>query len=298
MRPGFTLPYLGHLAHRPQEITRFAAEAERLGAASFWVGDRLLAPAEPTVGYGGTMEIPEAFHSILDPFAVMAVAAAATRTAAVGTNVLNAPWYPPALLARSLTTIDLISGGRLVAGFGTGWSPEEYRAAGIPMNERGARLDECLDALDALWADSPVGYEGTYWSIPATHVKLRPVQAPRPPIYLGGYSPAALRRAARRADGWLPVAVPGRQAFDPAAITAPMRQIETIAAEHGRDPKQLHMILRVYPQGDATVDDAVEFLVRAEREAGITHAFVELMNIAENVDQALEIVDHVIHQCA
>jgi alkanesulfonate monooxygenase SsuD/methylene tetrahydromethanopterin reductase-like flavin-dependent oxidoreductase (luciferase family) len=187
MRPGFTLPYLGHLAHQPQEISRFAAEAERLGAASFWVGDRLLAPAEPTVGHGGTMEIPEAFHSILDPFAVMAVAAAATRTAAIG----------------------------------TGWSPEEYRAVGIPMNERGARLEECLDALDALWADSPVGYEGMYWSIPATHVKLGPVQTPRPPIYLGGYSPAALRRAARRADGWLPVVVPGRQAFDPAAITAP-----------------------------------------------------------------------------
>jgi probable F420-dependent oxidoreductase len=298
MRPGFTLPYLGHLAHQPQEINRFAAEAEQLGAASFWVGDRLLAPAEPTVGYGGTMEIPEAFHSILDPFAVMAVAAAATRTATIGSNVLNAPWYPPVLLARSLTTIDLISGGRLVAGFGTGWSPEEYRAVGIPMNERGARLEECLDALNAMWAGSPAAHEGTYWSIPATHVKLGPVQTPRPPIYLGGYSPAALDRAARRADGWLPVVVPGRQAFDPAAITAPMRQIETIAASHGRDPSELDMVLRVYPQGDATVDDAVEFLVRAEREAGITHAFVELMNIAEDVDQALEIVDRVIDQCA
>jgi probable F420-dependent oxidoreductase len=298
MRIGFTLPYLGRLAHQAGEINRFAAEAERLGAASFWVGDRLLAPADPTVGYGGTMEIPEVFHSILDPFEVLAVAAAATRTAAIGTNVLNAPWYPPALLARSLTTIDLISGGRLVAGFGTGWSPEEYRAVGIPMNERGARLDECLDALNALWAGSPAAHEGKYWSIPATHVELGPVQTPRPPIYLGGYSLAALRRAARRADGWLPVMVPGRQAFDPAAITAPMRQIETFAAEHGRDRGELDMILRVYPQGEATVDDAVEFLVRADREAGITQAFVELMNIAEDVDQGLEIVERVIRKCA
>jgi probable F420-dependent oxidoreductase len=298
MRIGFTLPQLGPIAHQSREISRFAAEAERLGAASFWVGDRLLAPADPTVGYGGAMEIPEAFHSILDPFAVMAVAAAATRTAAIGTNVLNAPWYAPALLARSLTTIDLISGGRLVAGFGTGWSPEEYRAVGIPMSERGARLDECLDALNALWAGSPASHEGKYWSVPATHVKLRPAQAPRPPVYLGGYSQAALRRAARRADGWLPVAVPGRQAFAAAAITAPMRQVEAFAAEYGRDPGELDMILRVYPQGGATVDDTVEFLVRANREAGITHAFVELMNLAEEADQALETVDRVIRQCA
>jgi probable F420-dependent oxidoreductase len=298
MRIGFTLPYLGGLAHHAKEISRFAAEAERLGAASFWVGDRLLAPVEPTVGYGGTTEVPESFHHILDPFAVLAVAGAATRTAAIGTNVLIAPWYPPALLARSLTTIDQISGGRLVTGFGTGWSPEEYQAAGIPMKERGARLDECLDALDALWAGSPAAHHGKYWSIPATHAELRPVQAPRPPVYLGGYSAAARRRAARRADGWLPVTVPGRQAFDPAAITAPMRQIQSLAAEYGRDPGELDAILRVYPQGEGTADDAVAFLLRAGREAGITHAFVELMNLAENVDQALDIVQSVLRRCA
>jgi probable F420-dependent oxidoreductase len=228
----------------------------------------------------------------------MAVAAAATRTAAIGSNVLNAPWYPPALLARSLTTIDLISGGRLVAGFGTGWSPEEYQAAGIPMSERGARLDECLDALNALWGDSPVAHHGPHWNIPATHVRLGPVQAPRPPVYLGGYSTAALRRAGRRADGWLPVVVPGRQEFDPAVITGPVRQVERFAAEHGRDPGDLDMILRVYPQGDATVDDAVTFLARAGREAGITHAFLELMNLAEDADQALDIVERVIGRLA
>ena len=81
-------------------------------------------------------------------------------------------------------------------------------------------------------------------------------------------------------------------------ITAPMRQIETFAAaEFGRDPAELDMILRVYPRGEATVDDIIEFLARAEREAGIMHAFVELMNIAEDVDQGLEIVDRVLHQC-
>lgn len=296
MRIGFTLPQFGRLAHQAREVTRFAAEAERLGAASLWAGDRLLAPVAPTVGYGGTDEIPEVFRAKLDPFALMAVAAAATHTAVVGSNILIAPWYPPAMLARSLTTIDLISGGRLVAGFGTGWSPEEYRAVNVPMNERGARLDECLDALESLWTDNPAAYEGKYWNVPATYVELGPVQVPRPPIYLGGVSPAAMRRAARRADGWLPVVVPGRMEFDPAALTARIRQIGAFATEYGRDPSELDTILRVYPQGEATVDDALEFLARAEHEAGITHAFVELMNIATDVDQALEIVDRAVHQ--
>ncbi|WP_297543308.1 TIGR03619 family F420-dependent LLM class oxidoreductase [Amycolatopsis sp.] len=288
---------MGRLAHQPQEIARFASEAERLGAASFWVGDRLLAPVKPTVGYGGTDEIPEAFHSVLDPFALMAAAAAVTRTAVIGSNVLIAPWYPPALLARSLTTIDLVSGGRLMAGFGTGWSPDEYQAVGIPMNERGARLDECLDALESLWTLNPASHEGKYWSIPATHVELRPVQVPRPPVYLGGYSEAAMRRTARRADGWLPVVVPGLMEFDADAITAPMNQIGKLAAEHGRDPGNLDMILRVYPQGNGTADDVVEFLTRAAREAGITHAFVDMMNIATEVDQALDIVDRLVRKC-
>jgi probable F420-dependent oxidoreductase len=291
---GFTLPHMGALAHFAPQVSRFAAEAEGLGADSLWVGDRLLAPVAPSIGYGGSDTIPEAFGSRLDPFAVMAVAAAATHAAFIGSNVLNAPWYPPALLARALTTIDLISGGRLIAGFGTGWSPEEYQAAGIPMSQRGIRLDECLDALELLWTVSPVAYEGTYWQVPATRVELQPVQSPRPPIYLGGYSAAAMRRAARRAEGWLPVVVPGLGAFSAEAITVPVSQVRQFAAEYGRDPDELSMILRVYPQGTAGVDDVLEFLIRAGREAGIKHAFVDLMNISASVDHALEIVEYLV----
>lgn len=181
MRIGFTIPQMGSFARRADEAGRFATEAEALGADSLWVGDRLLAPVEPTVGYGGGDTIPEAFRTVLDPFAMMAVAAAATERAEIGSNVLQAPWYAPALLARSLTTIDLISGGRLLPGFGTGWSPEEYEAVGVPMKERGVRLDEALDALEAWWTTDPVEYEGRYTRIPATHVGLKPARRPRPP---------------------------------------------------------------------------------------------------------------------
>lgn len=299
MRIGFALPQLGRLAHRPQEIGRFAREAERLGADSFWVGDRILAPAEPTVGYGGTADwIPETFHTALDPFAVLAVAATATEHASLGTNVLVAPWYPPALLARSLSTVDVLSGGRLIAGFGTGWSPEEYAAAGVPMTERGARLDECLDALEAVWTTNPAAYDGTYWTVPLSHIDLKPARRPRPPVHLAGFAPAALRRIARRADGWLPVATPGRSPFDPAALTVPMGQIRQLAAGAGRDPAELDTILRVNPTAEAPLEESADTIERAGREAGVDHAFVDLMNIAHDVDHALEVVGRILQLTA
>ncbi|MFF3748949.1 TIGR03619 family F420-dependent LLM class oxidoreductase [Streptomyces sp. NPDC002018] len=299
MRIGFTLPQIGALAHYPREVARFAQQAEQLGADSLWVGDRLLAPVNPTVGYGGGDTIPAAFHALLDPFVLLSVAAVSTERVQIGTNVLNAPWYPPALLARSLTSIDLVSGGRLVLGFGVGWSPEEYVAAGVPMVERGARLDECLDALDAYWSQNPVEYRGRHWTVPATYADLKPVQRPRPPIYLGGYSPAAMGRAARRADGWLPVVRPGYGTpweFDAAQINGPVDQLRNRAVEHGRDPSQLDLVLRVYPTEEATVDQIVDALTGAERHTPVEHAFVDLMEVGQDIDHALELISHILNR--
>lgn len=295
-RIGFSLPQFGPLARETSEVARFAREAERMGADSLWVGDRLLAPVEPSVGYAGGDSIPEVFRSVLDPFALMSVAAAVTERPLIGSNVLNAPWYPPAALARSLTTIDRLSGGRLLPGFGTGWSPEEYEASGVPMRERGARLDECLDALDELWSANPAEYRGAHWAVPATHSDIKPVQQPRPPIYLGGFAPAALARVARRADGWLPVHVPGRGAFDPEAINGVMRRIRELAANEGRTSAPLGAVLRVYPASTASLEDVVDAIARTERETDIQHCFVEFMNVAESVDQALEMAQEVLHR--
>jgi len=294
MRIGFALPQFGALARRGDQVALFAQRVEDLGADSLWVGDRLLAPVNPVVGYGGGSTIPEVFRAILDPFTLLAVAATATRRVRLGTNVLNAPWYPPALLARALTSIDVISGGRLVAGLGIGWSPDEYAAAGVPMNERGARLDECLDALDLLWTATPAGYQGTYWSVPATHAELKPVQSPHPPVYLAGMTPAAQRRVARRSDGWLPVIRPGAAPFDPAAITGPLGRIRATASELGRDPAAIGAILRVYPVAGATAGETAGALVRAGREAGIEDAFVDLMMMARDIDDAISLAGQIL----
>jgi len=296
MRIGFTLPQFAPLAHQPDQVARFAeAIEEQVGADSLWVGDRLLAPVAPTVGYGGGTTIPAEFNAVLDPFALLTVAATVTSRVTLGTNVLNAPWYPPALLARSLTTIDVLSGGRLLLGFGVGWSPEEYVAAGVPMTERGARLDECLDALEALWTNDPAEYHGRHWSVPATHAELKPVQKPGPPIYLAGFAPAARLRIARRAAGWLPVHRPGAGPFNPEKrITAPLAGLRQLAEREGRDPDSLGTVLRVYPVAGATVEDCADTLRRAERETRTDHAFVDLQCIAENVDHALDLAHRIL----
>lgn len=294
MRIGFTLPQFGALADEAADVARFAREAERLGADSLWVGDRLLAPVEPTVGYAGGDTVPAVFNSALDPFAVMSVAAGVTERALIGTNVLNAPWYAPAVLARTLSTVDRISGGRLLPGLGTGWSPEEYLAAGVPMHERGARMDECLDVLDELWSDGPAEHEGRFWAVPTSHVEARPVQRPRPPVYLAGFAPAAERRVARRGDGWLPVHVVGAGEFDPASVNEPIARIRRLAGDAGRDPAALRMVLRVYPMAPMPADDVVAPIVRAGADTDVEHVFVELMNVAGGVDDALEFVDAVL----
>jgi probable F420-dependent oxidoreductase len=296
MRIGFALPQFAALAHQADHVARFATAIEdQVGADSLWVGDRLLAPVNPTVGYGGGDTIPAEFHAVLDPFALLTVGATATSRVTLGTNVLNAPWYPPALLARSLTTIDALSAGRLLLGFGVGWSPEEYEAAGVPMTERGARLDECLDALTALWTTNPAEYQGKHWSVPATHVDLKPVRKAGPPIYLAGFAPVAQRRIARRADGWLPVHRPGTRPFDPEKmVTAPLARLRQLAEEQGRDPKSLGTVLRVYPVAGATVDECVDALRRAEHETETDHAFVDLQSIAKNVDNALDLAHRIL----
>lgn len=297
MRIGFTLPQFGRRAHRANEVPRFARRAEELGAASLWVGDRLLAPVNPTVGYAGTDTIPEHFRAVLDPLALLAAAAAVTERVRLGGSVINAPWYPPALFARCLTTIDQLSGGRLLLGFGTGWSPEEYQAAGVPMDERGRYLDECLDILEAFWTTNPVEYHGRFWTIPATYADLKPAQQPRPPVYLAGTTPAALRRIARRADGWLPaVVIPGQ--FRPTAITGTMAELREAARQFGRDPDALGLVLRINPRAGTRLPDIADVVARARDEAGVDHVIVELTRLVDDADQALDLCRRLLERAA
>jgi probable F420-dependent oxidoreductase len=291
---GFALPQFGaSAALAVGELARFASTAEHLGADSLWVGDRLLAAVNPTMGYAGGETIPAEFRNNLDPFIALTVAATATTTARLGSNVFVAPWYPPVQLARQLTSIDLISGGRMLPGFGIGWSPEEFQAAGAPYRRRGAQLDELLDALEALWTTNPVEHQGERWSIPQSWVDLKPVQRPRPPIYLGAFTPPGLTRVGERADGWMAVLqVPGGvHGID--ALKWQRAIIDDSALAAGRDPETIHTYVRVNVAAGSTVEQVSE-AVRQLTDNGYADAFVDLMFVVSQTDAHLEWVERLL----
>ena len=221
------------------------------------------------------------------------MAATATTTARLGSSVLVAPWYPPVQLARQLTSIDVVSGGRLLPGFGIGWSPEEYQAAGAPFRRRGAQLDETLDVLDALWTTNPVRHEGERWSVPESWVDLKPVQRPRPPIYSGRVHTAGFeadRGAGRRLDGGGAGARP----------KAPRRGAEVAALGHrrcgprrGRDPEaDPHLRSRQRRHGQRV--EQVADTLRALTDNGYPDAFVDLMFVVSGTDAHLEWVERLL----
>jgi len=237
MRYGFALPQIGSLTG-PEAIIKVAQRAEELGYDSLWVLDRILWPINPRAPYPiGDGSLPAQYKRVLDPVETLTFAAAHTRRIALATGVLNIPWYNPVLLARRLTTLDILSGGRLRAGFGIGWSPDEYEAAGATWSDRGKRADEAIEILKKIWTTDPVEYQGKHYRIAESFIGPKPVQQPHPRIYLAAFTPAAMKRVAVVADAWLPVGIPLSD------LGAMFDGIKNMAREAGRDPSALELIV-------------------------------------------------------
>jgi probable F420-dependent oxidoreductase len=237
MRFGFALPQIGSAAG-PEALVLVAKRAEDLGLDSVWVLDRILWPINPRAPYPiGDGSLPVRYKNVLDPLETLTFAAAHTSRIALGTGVVNLPWYSPVLLARRLTTLDVLSAGRLRIGFGIGWSPDEYEAAGVTWQERGKRADESIKALKRIWTTDPVDFQGKYYRIPKSFIGPKPVQKPHPPIYMAAFTPSALNRVATEADGWFPVGIPL------SGVGAMFDEIKTMAKNAGRDPAALELII-------------------------------------------------------
>ena len=166
--------------------------AEDLGFDSVWVSDHILVPP----AFGNVFG-----REFLDPFVCLAYAAAETTRVKLGTTVVVVPLRSPFAQAKMLSTLDLLSGGRVVFGAGVGWDREEFEALGVPFRERGAMTDEYLDIMRELWTSDAPAFEGRYHRFSGAAFEPKPVQRPIP-IWIGGHAPPVLRRTARLAAAW------------------------------------------------------------------------------------------------
>src|SRR3712207_6818264 len=181
----------------PDLLGRRARVAEQAGFESLWVGDHVVLPAGPddaTPGHVGDAR--------LEALITLTFLAAHTTTVRLGTAVIVVPQRQPLVLARQLASLDVLSGGRLIFGIGVGWLEGELRALGVPMSERGARTDDYLAAMRAIWSGRPASYAGAHAAFENLVARPGPVQRPPPPIVVGGSSPGAFRRSVQQANGW------------------------------------------------------------------------------------------------
>lgn len=181
----------------PEVAARVARAAEHAGFESVWSGEHVVLPDPRVPPSPAPPEFP-----MLHPGVTLAYVAGVTRTLRLGTGIVILPQRNPVVLAKELASVDVVSGGRLIFGLGVGYLEPEFRALGVPFAERGARADEYVEAIRALWTQEQPAYRGRFVAFEGVQARPRPVQKPHPPIVVGGHSPGAFRRAMRYGNGW------------------------------------------------------------------------------------------------
>lgn len=264
MKIGLGAPVSGAWA-TPETLTRVAVRAEELGYDSLWTFQRLL------VGVGDRLDA--VYQSVLDPLLPLGFVAAHTERIRLGVGLVNLPFVSPVYLAKQAATLDVLSAGRLDLGLGVGWSPTEFTAAGADKARRGARAEEFVRVLRALWNDDPARFDGEFYTVPPSRMRPRPVQPGGPPILLGGVVRPALERAGRLAAGWM-----SRSATDLSRIADEIAVVRAASP----DPSNVRIVVRgVVRPGPrdgrltGTYDD-----IRADAawlgEQGVTELFYDL----------------------
>ena len=231
-----------------------AKKAEELGFDSIWYAEHPAVPVHsnsPFPATGG--EIPWTYSHFTDPYIALARASGVTSTIKLGTGITLIPERNPLLLAKEISTLDLVSGGRFILGIGTGWLREETELMGGDFEHRWTQTREAIEVMKELWTKEEAEYHGRYFDFPPVKSYPKPVQQPHPPIVLGGMARNVLRRVVAHADGWLPNRVTAADVEDSRA------KLDAMAAEAGRDPKSI--TISVF--GQAPERDLVQSLLNA-----------------------------------
>ena len=240
MQFGFGLPTRGPLA-QPSAIKTVLAKAEALGFDYVSVADHIVIPKsiEPLYPYSDSGEPPfPADGECLEQLTLMSFIAAVTKKMRILSSVMVVPHRAPVHAAKTIATIDVLSGGRVTIGCGAGWMKEEFIAIGAePFTERGLVTDEYLRIFKELWVSDSPSFDGSYVKFKEVKFEPKPIQKPHPPLWIGGESPAAKRRAVRLGDGWFPIgANPNYPLNTSTKYARGLSSLRQLAAEKGRDP--------------------------------------------------------------
>jgi len=223
----------------PAGIVRLARAIEAIGYDHIDIFDHVVmgypVDGRPPGPYTPTMPIVEALMGL-------AYMAAVTSRVTLGTEVLVLPQREPTLVAKQVSTLDTLSGGRVRLGIGVGWQESEYEAMGADFHTRGARMDEAIALMRAYWGDPQVEYSGKHYRVHAMAMEPKPPQGGRLPIWIGGYSEAAFRRVGRLGDGWL-----ASRVSDAEDARRALESIRRHTEAAGRDPASIGLQSMVAP---------------------------------------------------
>jgi probable F420-dependent oxidoreductase len=247
MEFGFSLPNRGPAA-TTQNLRMLAQHAEALGLDSVWLSDHIIVPRRIESFYpydpdGRFPATPE--QAYLEPLTALTFLAGCTDRVQLGTSVLILPYRNALLTAKIVSTLDTLSNGRVILGVGVGWMEEEFTALGLDTyHQRGAVSDEYIQAFRELWTSDQPRFEGRHVRFADIGFAPKPVRQPHPPIWVGGHTAPAIRRAARLGDGWHPIGLRPPASLTPEEMPAAVAQLHEEANEAGRNPQDITISFR------------------------------------------------------
>ena len=234
---GTSLPSRGEMAG-PEQLRSIAQRAETLGYDHVWVSDHIILPKKVDSFYPYAADGVATFRPnepYFEPLAALNFIAGCTSRIRLGTHVLIIPYRNPILTAKILSSLDVLSGGRVILGAGVGWMEEEFQALGLDTyKERGAVTDEYIRLYKELWTSENPSFAGKYYQISDSGFEPKPAQKPHPPIWIGGHTGPAIRRAAAYGDGWMPIGLRPPAILDPEELSEKIARLRKLTVEAGR----------------------------------------------------------------
>lgn len=229
-------------------VDQLAIAAEERGFDSIWVPEHTHIPANRRTDYPGGGELPKEYSHTLDPFVALAMAAGVTKNLKLATGICLLIEHQALTIAKTVATLDHLSGGRVMLGLGAGWNREEMENHGTQYSSRFRKLEEQMAALREIWTNDVATFHGEFENFDSVWSWPKPVQQPHPPLILGGETDHTLKRIVRLGDGWLP------RAMNPERVIAGMGKLQRFAEEAGRDPATISVSVFAPPPKDDVIN--------------------------------------------